>query len=167
MITAGRADRKTPRRSGRDCSTLAENSVVDPIGTCFNGASRGRADSGSAPSHPTPSRPREPCDAEALRAAGHDRLLPRASSWPPTPKTITGEGKCAKCALKETDDLPERHRGRGGRQDRQVLPRPRTSASKKYHETVCKATVKTTATGEVKEKDGKKIMTATKVEKAK
>jgi hypothetical protein len=36
-----------------------------------------------------------------------------------------------------------------------------------YHKTVCQATVKTTVTGEVEEKDGKKTITATKVEKAK
>ena len=41
------------------------------------------------------------------------------------------------------------------------------AVAKKYHGTVCKATVKTTATGEVTEKDGKKVLTATKIEKAK
>ena len=82
------------------------------------------------------------------------------------PVTITGEGKCAKCALGETKtcqnviEVEE-----NGKTVKYYLAHE--GASKKYHGTVCKATVKTTATGEVKEEDGKKIMTATKVEKAK
>ncbi len=80
--------------------------------------------------------------------------------------TITGEGKCAKCALKETDkcqnviEVEE-----DGKTVKYYLAHE--GASKKYHGTVCQKTVKTTATGEVKEENGKKIMTATKVEKAK
>ena len=81
-------------------------------------------------------------------------------------KTITGEGKCAKCALGETKtcqnviEVEE-----DGKTVKYYLAHE--GASKKYHGTVCQATVKTTATGEVKEENGKKIMTATKVEKAK
>ncbi len=80
--------------------------------------------------------------------------------------TKTGEGKCAKCALKEADtcqnvvEVEE-----DGKTVKYYLAHE--GASKKYHGTVCKKTVKTTATGEVKEENGKKIMTATKVEKAK
>ena len=80
-------------------------------------------------------------------------------------KTITGEGKCAKCALGETKtcqnviEVEE-----GGKKVTYYLAHE--GASKKYHGTVCKATVKTTATGEVTEKDGKKVMTATEVKKA-
>jgi hypothetical protein len=70
-------------------------------------------------------------------------------------KTITGEGKCAKCALKETKtcqnviEVEE-----DGKTVKYYLAHE--GASKKYH-----------GTGEVEEKDGKKVMTATKVEKAK
>ena len=79
--------------------------------------------------------------------------------------TITGDGKCAKCALNETKtcqnviEVEE-----NGKKTTYYLVHE--GASKKYHGTVCKATVKTKATGEVTEKDGKKIMTATSVEKA-
>jgi hypothetical protein len=81
-------------------------------------------------------------------------------------KTITGEGKCAKCALNETKkcqnviEVEE-----GGKTVKYYLAD--NKAAKAYHGTVCKATVKTTATGDVEEKAGKKIMTATKVEEAK
>lgn len=81
-------------------------------------------------------------------------------------KTITGEGKCAKCALGETKtcqnviEVEE-----GGKTVTYYLVHE--GASKKYHGTVCKSTVKTTATGDVTEKDGKKVMTVTKIEKAK
>ncbi len=80
--------------------------------------------------------------------------------------TITGEGKCAKCSLNETKtcqnviEVEE-----AGKTVKYYLVHD--GASKKYHGTVCKATVKTTATGEVEEKDGKKVMTVTKIEKAK
>jgi hypothetical protein len=82
------------------------------------------------------------------------------------PKTITGEGKCAKCSLKETatcQNVIEVEED--GKTVKYYLAHE--GASKKYHGTVCTKTVKTTATGEVKEEDGKKVMTATKVEKAK
>ena len=81
------------------------------------------------------------------------------------PVTITGEGKCAKCALKETKtcqnviEVEE-----NGKTVKYYLAHE--GASKKYHGTVCQATVKTTATGEVTEKAGKKVMTATTVKKA-
>ena len=81
-------------------------------------------------------------------------------------KTITGEGKCAKCGLGETKtcqnviEVEE-----DGKTVKYYLAHE--GASKKYHGTICQKTVKTTATGEVEEKDGKKVMTATKVEKAK
>jgi hypothetical protein len=81
-------------------------------------------------------------------------------------KIITGEGKCGKCALKETAtcqnviEVTE-----GGKTVKYYLAK--NDVADAYHGTVCKATVKTTVTGDVEEKDGKKVITATKVEKAK
>jgi hypothetical protein len=81
-------------------------------------------------------------------------------------KTITGEGKCAKCALKETDKCQNVIQvEEGGKTVNYYLAQ--NKVAKAYHKTVCTATVKTTATGEVEEKDGKKVITATKVEEAK
>jgi hypothetical protein len=81
-------------------------------------------------------------------------------------KTITGEGKCGKCALGETKtcqnviEVEE-----NGKTVKYYLAK--NAVADAYHGTVCKATVNTTVTGEVEEKDGKKVVTATKVEKAK
>ena len=82
------------------------------------------------------------------------------------PVTITGEGKCGKCSLSETPtcqnviEVEE-----AGKTVKYYLAKNKTSND--YHGTVCKKTVKTTATGTVEEKDGKKVFTATKVEEAK
>ena len=82
--------------------------------------------------------------------------------------TKTGEGKCAKCSLKETDAcqnvvVVEED----GKTVSYYLAPNKTS--KDYHKSsgICSKTVKTTVTGELKEEDGKKVITASKVEKAK
>jgi hypothetical protein len=80
--------------------------------------------------------------------------------------TVTGEGKCAKCALGETKkcqnviEVEE-----GGKTVKYYLAD--NKVAKAYHKNVCQSTVKTTATGEVKEEDGKKVLTATEVKEAK
>ncbi|WP_435007084.1 DUF6370 family protein [Tundrisphaera lichenicola] len=82
-------------------------------------------------------------------------------------KTITGEGKCAKCALKESDkcqnviEVEE-----GGKTVKYYLAKNKVSND--YHKSsgICTGEVKTTVTGDVEEKDGKQVITATKVEKA-
>ncbi len=81
--------------------------------------------------------------------------------------TITGEGKCGKCALKETEkcqnviEVEE-----GGKTVKYYLAH--NDVAKAYHKSsgICSGEVKTTATGTVEEKDGKKVMTATEVKKA-
>ena len=85
-------------------------------------------------------------------------------------KTITGDAVCAKCALKEqakcqnvviTDDA--------GKKVNYYLV---GAESKKAHGSfgICQATkdapIKVKVTGDVKEKDGKNVMTVTKIEKA-
>lgn len=80
--------------------------------------------------------------------------------------TITGEGKCAKCALKETDKCQNVIQvEEGGKTTSYYLARNKVANA--YHKTVCTTTVKTTATGDVTEKDGKKILTATEIKEAK
>jgi hypothetical protein len=80
--------------------------------------------------------------------------------------TITGEGKCGKCALKETDECQNVIEvEENGKTVKYYLADNKTSQD--YHKNVCKKTVKTTVTGEVKEEKGKKILTASKIEKAK
>jgi hypothetical protein len=80
--------------------------------------------------------------------------------------TITGEGKCAKCALSETDECQNVIEVEENGKTVKYYMAP-NKVAKAYHGTVCKKTVKTTVTGEVKEEDGKKVITASKVEKAK
>ena len=80
--------------------------------------------------------------------------------------TVTGEGKCAKCALGETKKCQNVIEVTEGGKTVKYYLAP-NKVAKDYHGTVCKATVKTTATGEVEEKEGKKVLTATKVEEAK
>ena len=80
--------------------------------------------------------------------------------------TITGEGKCAKCALKETDKCQNVIEVEEGGKTTTYYLAP-NKVAKAYHKNVCTTTVKTTATGEVEEKDGKKVLTATKIEEAK
>jgi Family of unknown function (DUF6370) len=84
-------------------------------------------------------------------------------------KTITGDAVCAKCALKEqpkcqnvviTDE--------GGKEVNYYLV---GAESKKAHQalgicTAKKGEVKVKVTGDVEEKDGKNVMTVSKIEKA-
>jgi len=79
--------------------------------------------------------------------------------------TITGEGKCAKCSLKETDkcqnviEVEE-----GGKKVNYYVKKNKVSDD--FHENICKESKKVTATGTVKEVDGKKEFTASKIELA-
>src|ERR1051325_1099826 len=80
--------------------------------------------------------------------------------------TITGEGKCAKCALKETDKCQNVIQAQeNGKTVTYYLADNDTS--KNFHENICKESEKVTATGTVKEENGKKILTVSKIEAAK
>ena len=76
--------------------------------------------------------------------------------------TITGTGKCAKCALHETDScqnviVTEKN----GKTVTYYLTK--NDISKDFHSNLCKEPKKVKATGTVKEVDGKKELTATKI----
>ena len=78
-------------------------------------------------------------------------------------KTLTGEGKCAKCALQETDSCQNAIEvEEGGKKVTYYLAQ--NPVSKAFHGKICKAPKKITVTGDVKEVDGKNEITATKVE---
>ena len=80
--------------------------------------------------------------------------------------TKTGEGKCAKCALKETDKCQNVVVvNEDGKDVTYYLAD--NKVAKDYHKNVCTKTTKTTVTGDLEEKDGKKVITASKIEKAK
>jgi hypothetical protein len=76
--------------------------------------------------------------------------------------TITGEGKCAKCALKESDECQNVIQTE--EDGKKVTYRlAKNDVSKDFHKNVCKETKKVKATGTVAEVDGKKELTASKI----
>jgi len=76
--------------------------------------------------------------------------------------TITGTGKCAKCALHETDSCQNViQTEKGGKTINYYLAK--NDVSKDFHSNICKESKKVRATGTVKEVDGKKELTATKI----
>ena len=79
--------------------------------------------------------------------------------------TITGEGKCAKCILKEGDKCQTVIESKEeGKTVKYYVAN--NEVGKKFEE-VCEQAKKVTATGTVKEVDGKKVLTPTKIELAK
>jgi hypothetical protein len=79
--------------------------------------------------------------------------------------TITGEGKCAKCALKETKECQNVIQAeKDGKTVNYYLVA--NDVSKEFHGKLCKESKKVTATGTVKEVDGKMELTPTKIQLA-
>lgn len=79
--------------------------------------------------------------------------------------TISGDGKCAKCALKETDKCQNVIQAKeDGKTVNYYMVR--NDVAKDFHSNICKETKKVKATGTVKEVDGKKEFTASKIELA-
>jgi len=79
------------------------------------------------------------------------------------PVTITGEGMCAKCALHETPKCQTVVQvDKDGKKVNYYLKQ--NAVSKDFHDNICQETKKVTATGTVKEVDGKMVMTASKIE---
>ena len=77
--------------------------------------------------------------------------------------TITGEGMCAKCALHETEKCQTVIQTQeDGKTVTYYLAQ--NKVSKEFHENVCKESHKVTATGMLKEENGKKVLTASKIE---
>lgn len=81
--------------------------------------------------------------------------------------TITGEGKCGKCVLHETEKCQNviHAENKNGKKITYYLTQ--NEKSKAFHDTICKEAKKVTATGTVKTEDGKKVLTVTSIELAK
>jgi hypothetical protein len=92
---------------------------------------------------------------------------PAFAADPPKEKTITGEAKCAKCMLKETDKCQTviQVENKKGKTVNYYLAS--NDVSKAFHQNVCKETKKVTATGTVKKVNGKIEFTVAKIELAK
>jgi hypothetical protein len=82
-------------------------------------------------------------------------------------KTITGEAKCAKCMLKETEKCQTviQVENKKGKTVNYYLAD--NDVSKAFHQNVCTEAKKVTATGKVKKVDGKNEFTVSKIELAK
>jgi hypothetical protein len=81
-------------------------------------------------------------------------------------KTITGEAKCARCMLKETDKCQTviQVENKKGMTVNYYLAS--NDVSKAFHQNVCRQAKKVTATGMAKKVDGKNEFTVSKIELA-
>jgi hypothetical protein len=80
---------------------------------------------------------------------------------------ITGDATCAKCTLKQADacQMAITYKNAEGKQETLLVDN--NKVSKDFHSTICKTTEKVTAEGTISEKDGKKLLTLSKIEEAK
>ena len=80
--------------------------------------------------------------------------------------TITGEAKCAKCSMHESDKcqtvIQAEHRGK-----MVTYYLADNDVAKNFHDQICKEPKKVKATGTIKTVDGKQEMTVSKIEEAK
>lgn len=81
-------------------------------------------------------------------------------------ETITGEGQCAKCSLKMTDQCQNAIKVEKDGKSMVYLLAP-NDVSKKFHKNICSDKAKITAHGTVKKEGDKMILTPTKIEMAK
>ena len=85
-----------------------------------------------------------------------------SSAYAGDEKTLTGEAKCAKCILKQTDSCQNAVQVKeNGKTITYLLTK--NDVSNKFHENVCTESKKVKVTGTVKEVDGKKELTVTKI----
>lgn len=82
-------------------------------------------------------------------------------------KTITGEGKCAKCALHETKKCQDAVETTDANGKKVIYYLDNNDVAKDFHDNICKESKKVKATGTVKKVDGKMQMAATKIEEVK
>lgn len=82
-------------------------------------------------------------------------------------KTITGEGKCAKCALHETKKCQDAIETTDANGKKVIYYLDNNDVAKDFHDNICKETKQVKATGTVKKVDGKMQMAATKIEEVK
>jgi hypothetical protein len=83
--------------------------------------------------------------------------------WAAEEKTVTGEGQCAKCSLKETKGCQNAIVAEEGGQ-KVTYYLAKNAISKAFHKNICTEVKKIKATGEVKEEAGKKVLTPTKID---
>jgi hypothetical protein len=77
--------------------------------------------------------------------------------------TLVGSGQCAKCSLGKTDECQNAIVVKENGKD-EVYMLTANDVSEKFHKKICKAAKDIKVTGVVKEVDGKKEITASKIE---
>ena len=100
--------------------------------------------------------------APLARAADADKPTAAAKTPAPAEVTLTGDMVCAKCVLKESKTCQNVLRVTEGDKETKYYLTPNALA-KANHSKVCGATAKATVTGTVKEKGGKKLLTASAI----
>lgn len=81
-------------------------------------------------------------------------------------KTVTGVAKCAKCALKESDECQNVIEVKEGNK-KTTYYLAQNDVSKGFHKNVCQGPKDVKATISVSKEDGKEVYTAKKIEEAK
>ena len=90
---------------------------------------------------------------------------------PNAARTIKGTLKCAKCALKKTEEcqaaLEIKRKGKDGKETARIIMIKNDDVSKAFHKEICKADVFAAVTGKFEGNRKNRILVATKIEKAK
>lgn len=94
-------------------------------------------------------------------------LLGLANSTRAEDVKITGEASCAKCALNMTSECQNAITVTGKDGKKEVILVEQNAVAKDFHSVICQDPAKVKAEGVMAEKDGKKVMTLTKIEEAK
>jgi len=77
--------------------------------------------------------------------------------------TVSGEGKCAKCALHQVDKF---HNATATTENGQKVTYylTKNKVADAFHDNICQEAHKVKATGKVHEENGKKMLTASKID---
>ena len=78
-------------------------------------------------------------------------------------KTITGDGMCAKCELKQTSDCQMAIKVKNTDGTSDTLLVENNKIAQDFHNKICKQTKAVNGEGTISEKDGKKTVTLSKI----
>jgi len=79
---------------------------------------------------------------------------------------ITGEALCAKCELQETSSCQMVIKTRGADGKEEKIYADNNKVSKDFHDEICQKNARVKAEGTITEKDGKKTIALTKIDRA-
>jgi len=79
---------------------------------------------------------------------------------------ITGEAVCAKCELQEVTSCQMAIKVKNASGKEELIMADNNKVSKDFHDEICQKNAKVVAEGVITEKDGKKTIALTKIERA-